>query len=301
MLDLLAHIFRSAPDHKTSNEDRDNRVDQHAVEAGANSSEDHLVGLHVEQRNQSANRCEAVVHSDNGAAARIGRNGGEERRHRVAEAHFLAFHVAARLSSGIASLNTETGYRWIPSLFGPIADKSAGEEHDTHRRKERPTLPRVTHHLPEHVRQSGSKAEDQQHLDQVRKGRRILVRMGRVCVGEPAAVRAQHLDSQLRRQRSLSDDLSRTFQGLHRLVRFEILNGALPHEKQRRKHRNGQEDIDRAAGHVDPQIPYGFRTVPGKPANQRYRNRDTHRCRNEVLDRECGHLHEVAHRGFRDV
>ena len=80
LLDLLAHVFRRAPDHQPADEDGDDRIDQHAVEAGADASEDHLVGLDVEQRNQPAERREAVVHAVDGAATGVGGHGGEQRR-----------------------------------------------------------------------------------------------------------------------------------------------------------------------------------------------------------------------------
>ena len=54
LLDLLADVFRRAADHQAADEDGDDRIDQHAVEAGAHSAEDHFVGLDVEQRNETA-------------------------------------------------------------------------------------------------------------------------------------------------------------------------------------------------------------------------------------------------------
>ena len=77
LLDLLAHIFGRAPHHQASDEDSDDCINQHAVETGADPSKDHFVGLNVEQRNEPANRREAVVHADNGPATGIRRYRGK--------------------------------------------------------------------------------------------------------------------------------------------------------------------------------------------------------------------------------
>ena len=61
------------------------------------------------------------------------------------------------------------GHRRIPALLGPVADEGADQKQHRHRREDRPALPRVPHHLAEHVRQSRAEDKDQQHLDQVRQ------------------------------------------------------------------------------------------------------------------------------------
>ena len=59
----------------------------------------------VEQRNQAAERREAVVHAVDGAATGVGGDGGEQRGVGDAEADFLAFHVAAGLRGGRRGLD----------------------------------------------------------------------------------------------------------------------------------------------------------------------------------------------------
>ena len=44
-LDLLAEIFRSAPDHQSGDEDGDHREEQHAVEARADAADNDLAKL----------------------------------------------------------------------------------------------------------------------------------------------------------------------------------------------------------------------------------------------------------------
>src|SRR5215831_17980950 len=67
LFDFLTDVFGSAPDHQTADEDGDNDIDENAVETRAHTAKDDFVGLDVEQRNQAAERREAVVHSDDGS------------------------------------------------------------------------------------------------------------------------------------------------------------------------------------------------------------------------------------------
>ena len=65
----------------------------------------------------------------------------------------------------------------------------------------------VLHHAAEVIGQAAADREDREHLDEIRKRRRILERMRGVGVGVTAAVRAEHFDRDLRRHRSLHDVL----------------------------------------------------------------------------------------------
>ena len=165
LLDLLADVLRRPADHQAGDEDADDGVEQHAVEARADTAEDHFVGLHVEQRHQAAERRVAVVHAVDGAAARVGRDGGKQRRCGDAEARFLAFHVPARLRGGRRALDAELRQDRIAGLFGRIRDEHAHQEHHRHRPEERPSLARVLHHVAERVGQAGAEHEDQEDLN----------------------------------------------------------------------------------------------------------------------------------------
>ena len=205
----------------------DDGVEQHAVEARADAAEDHFVGLHVEQRHEPADRRVAVVHAVDRAAAGVGRHGGEQRRGRDPEPRLLALHVAARLRGGRGAFHAQLRQDRIARLFRRIGDEHAHQEHDGHRPEERPSLPRVLHHVAERVGQAGAKDEDQEDVHEVREAVRALERVGRVGVEEAAAVRAELLDGHLRRDRTLRDRLRRAFDRLRDRVRVEVLDGAL--------------------------------------------------------------------------
>jgi hypothetical protein len=61
------------------------------------AAEDHLAGLNIEERNQAAERREAIVHTIHRAATGVGGDGGEQGTGGDAEARFLALHIAAGL------------------------------------------------------------------------------------------------------------------------------------------------------------------------------------------------------------
>src|SRR5882724_10633286 len=54
----------------------------------------------------------------------------------------------------------------------------------------------------------------------------------------------------------------------------ERLRNTQRHEDQRIDHADRQKDIERAAGHIDPEVPDGFRRSAGEAANQRHCKHD---------------------------
>ncbi len=93
--DLLPEVLRRAADHQARDEDRQDRVVDDPVESRADAAEDDLAQLHVEHRDEPAERGERVVHRVDGAARRVGRHRREQRRRGDAEARLLALQVAA--------------------------------------------------------------------------------------------------------------------------------------------------------------------------------------------------------------
>ena len=97
-LDLLAEVLGRPSDHEAGDEDREDRAhDEHAVQAGADPTRGDLTELDVEERDQAADRLEAVVPGVDRPGARAGRDGREQGADAGPELHLLAFHVAERL------------------------------------------------------------------------------------------------------------------------------------------------------------------------------------------------------------
>src|SRR6202043_1568981 len=110
--------------------------------------------------------------------------------------------------------------------------------------KKGPALTCIANHLAEHIGECRTNAEKHNHLNHVRERVGILVGMSRVCVEETAAIRAQHLDGELRSQRALGDRLAPAFQSLDCLIRLKILNAALRNKKQSGENTNRKQDIE---------------------------------------------------------
>ena len=104
ILTSLASIFlptySAAPHHQAGDEHRHDDEQQHAVHAGADAADDDLAQLHIDERIMPPSAVEAVMHGVDGAAGGGRRDHGEQGRRDDAEAHLLAFHVAAGETHG---------------------------------------------------------------------------------------------------------------------------------------------------------------------------------------------------------
>jgi hypothetical protein len=116
----------------------------------------------------------------------------------------------------------------------------------------------------------------------------------RIGVEETAAVAAEELDRLLRCDRSTRDDLCRNFQRARIYWTAKGLRDTLRCEKQSANHTNGQQDVKRGAGEVDPSISDGLAAMAGKAAHHRDRHGHAGCCRKERLDGNTGHLAEIA-------
>ena len=92
------------------------------------------------------------------------------------------------------------------------------------------------------------------HLDEVRQGGRVLEWMGRIGVEEPAAVGAQHLDRDLRRDRTQRDRLLGTFERRRLHIGRKRLRDPLPDQEQRIGNAKRQQHVEGAAGDIDPEV-----------------------------------------------
>ena len=233
------------------------------------------------------------MHGVDRAARRRRGDDGEQRRADDAEADFLAFHVAAGEAQRIE--------RGGAVGFGPVAERDAGDKQDAHDGQDRPALTLVADHAAEHIGQACAEHEDGQHLDEVRQRGRVLERMRGVGVEEAAAIGAEHLDGDLRGDRADGDGLSGAFQRGGVDVRSERLRNALPNQKQCVDDADRHQDVERAAGDIDPEVANGLRRGAGKTADQCHREHDAGRRRQKVLMRQAEHLREVRHRALAAV
>ena len=122
-----------------------------------------------------------------------------------------------------------------------------------------------------------------------------------IGVEEAAAVGAQHLDRDLRGDRTDRDGLLGAFERGGVDIRAERLRDALPDQEQRVGHANGDEDVERAARDIDPEVADGAHRMPREAADERDREHDAGRGRQIILMRQPEHLHEVGHRAFAAV
>src|SRR6185437_2950697 len=185
-LDLLADIFRRAADHQARHEDREHDEQQHAVEAGADATDNDLAELHIDQRDHAAKRGEAVMHGVDRATGGSRGDHGEQRGRDNAEADFLAFHIAAGQAKRVQH-GSAVG-------LGPIGDGDAGDEQHAHDGEDRPALALVADHPTEHVGHGRADREDQDHLQKIRQRCRVLEGMRGVGIEEAATIGAEHLD-----------------------------------------------------------------------------------------------------------
>ena len=241
------------------------------------------------------------MHGVDRAAGRIGGDGGEQRRVDDAETHLLAFHVAAGLQRARRLVDVKGGERRIARGLGRVDRGDADQEHHAHDSEDGPALPLVADHAAEHVGQAGADGEDQQDLDEVGQRVGVLERMRRVGVEEAAAVGAQDLDDFLRSNRALCDDLLGAFQRGRLGIGAQVLRHALPNEHQSDNDRDRQQDVEHAAGQIDPEIAQGLHRAPRETAHQRNRQRDAGGRGDEVVHRQPGHLGQIAHGRFGHV
>jgi len=125
----------------------------------------------------------------------------------------------------VAALSTPSVARMGCLPVRRVGDKDPDQEHQGHRGEQRPALPGVLDHVSERIGEARAEHEDQEHLKEIREGRRTLERVPRVGVEEATAVRAELLDDFLRRDGTLRNRLSRTLDGLDDGVRMEVLDG----------------------------------------------------------------------------
>ena len=237
---------------------------------------------HVEQRDEAGDRLDAVVPGVDRAGAGAGRDGHEQ-----------AADAPRRSGPPCPPCCRAPPGRRRPGTAGCRRTRRASRTTaptsriDRHGAEDRPALALVAGVPPERV---GQRERDDSRiandLEPVRQRRRALERVGRVGVEEPAAVVAQLLDPLLGGDRAEGDGLLRALEGRHDVGRVPGLGHALPDEDERADDRDRQQDVQDAAGQVDPVVADRLRAAAGQAADQRDRDREAGRGRGEVADRE---------------
>ena len=87
----------------------------------------------------------------------------------------------------------------------------------------------------------------------------------------------------------------------HRVGRGERLHHALRDEDEGDHERQRQQDVERAAREIDPEVADRGARAPRETADQRDQHRHAGRRRHEVLHGEAEHLRQVAQRRFAAV
>ena len=235
-------------------------------------------------------RREAVVCGVHRPGRRARRRSREEGGCGRAEANLLALHVRGGGVDARVPVDLEVG-----------GDADRAEQQREHRGEERPALPLAAGQPPERVGERKGDQQEREHLDEVREAGRVLERVRRVRVHDPAAVRPQLLDRLLARDRAAVDLLRRAFHGLHRRRPAQRLDCPLAREQQRDHEREWQQDAGRRPDEIDPEVADRLSVPAGETADQRDRDRGADGRGGEVLHRQPGHLGEVAHRRLAAV
>src|SRR5262249_57256822 len=95
-----------------------------------------------------------------------------------------------------------------------------------------------------------------------------------IGVEEAAAIGAEHLDRDLRGDRSYRDGLLGAFQRGRLDIGPKRLRHALPDQKQRVDDADREEDVERAARDIDPEIADGAHGGAGETADEGNRQYD---------------------------
>ena len=189
----------------------------------------------------------------------------------------------------------------LPCASAAVTDDGSGEEQHAHHGEDGPALPLVADHAAEHVGQRGAEREDRDDLHVIRQRGRILERMRGIGVEEAAAIGAQHLDRDLRRDRADRDGLLGAFERCRVDIGAERLRNPLPDQEQRIGNADRNEDVERAAGHIDPEISDRLRRMARKAADDSDSEHDAGRGGEKILMGQAEHLHEIGHRAFAAV
>ena len=262
-------------------------IDQDPVKPRAYSSEYGLAEHDVNQRHHAAQRRVRIMPAIDGAAAAsvviVANNVESAMPKRTSLPSMLPPDCIGCML--IDSLKQ----RIAPSLR-PVRSGHARHEQNRHSHPHRPAMALRSGHAAQRVGQPGGNHENGKHLQIVARRCGILERMGAVGVEKTAAVRAQHLNRFLRRDRPLRDHL--VGHGIHhrlatlahhrfpvrshplhllwrdqfdRVIPSEVLHHTLRNQNHRVNDARRQQHPQGSARQVDPKIADGLflrRAIP---------------------------------------
>ena len=213
-------------------------------------------------------------------------HGGEHGRRCGAEADLLAFHIGR---SGKTCVNE--GGRGL--RFGDIDRRRPDGQQDGHRDHQSARLFLCARQSAERHNAAKGQRIHGDHRNQIGQRRRVLERMGGVCIEEAAAVGANLLDRLLARHGTDGEGLLGALQGRDVDMLDEGLRDALHNQQKRHHERHRQEHVQGDTDHVPPEVADALAAVRRKGASQRADDSDAGRARKEVLDGQPHHLRAV--------
>ncbi len=111
--------------------------------------------------------------------------------------------------------------------------------------------------------------------------------MGGVGVEESAAIGAEHLDGFLRSGGALGDGLNAAFEGGDFGVRMKVLDAALGDQDERCGDRERDQQVERGAGDIHPEVADGVGGAAGESAHHGHGAGDAGGGRSEVMHRQA--------------
>ena len=285
--DPLAHVFRSAPDHHPGEEHRDDDVDEHIDHARTHGAEGR-VEPHAGQRGEASERVEAVVHRADRAVAGRGGQHRPERTGARPETNLLAFEVACRLLDR-ESLEGGGGSRFVGNRPADFSE----DEHE-HHAEDHGGMSHAASDAPEHPDAGHRDGENRQHGDDVGEHTRVLEWMRAVGAEKSAAIGAQLLDCDERRDRPPGDSLRRALQsrGLSRTIEGH----GHPADGEKNRHDKGQRQEHEEGGplEIKEEIAESF-PLARKAAGERGETRNARGGGDKLQPHECEELTEITH------
>ena len=267
--ELLAQVLRCAADHQPGQEDRDDREDEDAVQPGADPAGRDLPEQHVEQRDRARAAGVAVVQGVDRAGRGARRRHREEDRRGHAEAHLLALHRGARGERGLP-VRVGLGRPATARKAAQITPITADEHH---------ALAAVADHRPERPGEADRDHEQQEDLEEVRERVRVLERVRGVGVEDPPPFVPSSLIASWEPAGASGIVYWRAVHVGHVEAGLQRHHDTARDQQDRRDERERQQDADRAAGEVDPEVAEALGPVAEDAADQRDRDRQPHRRR----------------------